>query len=75
MFLCLLYIIIAFTKRRCQLRYPQGKKPKLIIGREQLAPCLFHPSNRPMYLYAVVRLISQSLANSVRLNAPFLYCG
>jgi hypothetical protein len=42
-------------------------------GREK--PALSHPSNSLIYLYAVVLLISQSLAKSVRLNAPFLYCG
>ena len=32
-------------------------------------------SNNPMYLYAVVLLMSQRRADSVRLNALPLYCG
>ena len=40
-------------------------------GRERITPCLYC-SNSPMYLYALFLLIPQSLASSVRLNAPFL---
>ena len=47
----------------------------VLYGREHNTPCLFYLSNSPMYVYAVVLLISHILANSVRLNAPFLYCG
>ena len=38
-------------------------------------PALIYPSNSLIYLYAVVLLTPHSLANSVRLNTPFLYAG
>lgn len=40
-----------------------------------MPPAVSYPSNSLIYLYAVVLLMSQSLANSVRLNTPLLYCG